>query len=54
MDDLHADMEIKPELNSRVSVGKEEDQKPFHQLFKLQIKYSTSTKDSASMEYMRV
>ena len=50
MDDLHADMEIKPELNSRVSVGQEEDQKPFHQLYELQFKSTQSTRQTVSTE----
>ena len=38
MDDPHAEVEIKPELKPKGSVAKEEDPKPFHQLYKLQIK----------------
>ena len=38
VDDPHAEVGIKPQLNSKGSVAKEEDQKPFHQLYKLQIK----------------
>ena len=38
VDDPHAEVGIKPQLNSKGSVAKEEDQKPFHQLYKVQIK----------------
>ena len=36
--DLHEEVEIKPQLKSRGSVAKEEDPKPSHTLYKLQIK----------------
>ena len=36
--DPHAEVEIKPQLKFRGSVAKEEDPKPSHQLYKLQIK----------------
>ena len=42
MDDPHAEVEIKPQLKSRGSVAKEEDPKPYHQLYKLQIKSTRS------------
>ena len=38
MDNPHAEVEIKPQLKPRGSVTKEEDLKPFHQLYKLQTK----------------
>ena len=38
VDESHAEMEIKPQLKPRGSVAKEEDPKPSHQLYKLQIK----------------
>ena len=38
VDNPHAEMEIKPQLKPRGSVAKEEDPKPSHQLYKLQIK----------------
>ena len=38
MDDPHVEVEIKPQLKPRGSVAKEEDRKPSHQLYKLQIK----------------
>ena len=38
VDDPHADVEIKTQLRPRGSVIKEEDPKPSHQLYKLQIK----------------
>ena len=39
VDDPHAEVGIKPQLNSKGSVAKEEGQKPFHQLYKVQIKF---------------
>ena len=38
MDDPRAEVEIKSQLKTRGSVAKEEDPKPSHQLYKLQIK----------------
>jgi len=38
VDDPHAEVEIKPQLKPRGSVAKEEDPKPSHQLYELQIK----------------
>ena len=38
MNDLHTEVEIKPQLKLRGSVAKEEDPKSSHQLYKLQIK----------------
>ena len=38
VDDPHAEVEIKPQLKPKGSVAKEEDPKPSHQLYKLQIK----------------
>ena len=40
----HADVGIKPKLNPRDGVTKEEDQKSFHQLYKLQIKSPQSAR----------
>ena len=37
VDDPHVEVEIKPQLKHRGSVAKEEDPKPSHQLYKLQI-----------------
>ena len=42
MDDPHAEVEIKPQLKPKGSVGKEEDSKPSHQLYKQQIKSTGS------------
>jgi len=42
-EDPHAKVEIKPQLKPRGSVAKEEDPKPSHQLYKLQIKSTLST-----------
>ena len=44
VDDPHAEVEIKPKLKSRGSVAKEKDQKPSHQLYKLQIQFTWSTR----------
>ena len=38
VDNPHAEVEIRPQLKPRGSVAEEEDPKPSHQLFKLQIK----------------
>ena len=46
MDDTHVEVEIKPQLKSRGSVAKEEDPKPSHKLYKLQIKSTQSTKQT--------
>ena len=43
MDDPQAEVEIKPQLKPRGSVAKEEDPKPSHLLYKLQIKSTQST-----------
>ena len=40
----HAEVGIKPKLNPRDGATKEEDQKPFHQLHKLQIKSPRSAR----------
>ena len=55
MDDPHAEVEIKPQLKPRGNVAKEEDPKPSHQLFKLQIKstWSTSQTFIYSVEYVK-
>ena len=44
VDDPHAEVEIKPQLKLRGSVAKEEDPKASHQLYKLQIKSTRSTR----------
>ena len=43
MDDPHAEVGIKPQLKPKGSVAEEEDPKPSHQLYKLQIKSTGST-----------
>ena len=53
MEDSHAEVEIKPQLKPRGSVAKEEDPKPFHQLYKLQIKSTQSTRQTLSIEYIK-
>ena len=52
VDDPHVEMEIKPQLKPRGSVAKEEDPKPPHQLYKLQIKATGSTSQTVSIEYI--
>ena len=44
VDNPHAEVEIKPQLKPRGSVAKEEDPKPSHQLYKLQIQSTRSTR----------
>ena len=46
MDDPHAEVEIKQQLKPRGSVAKEEDPKPSHQLYMLQIKSIRSTRQT--------
>ena len=46
VDNPHAEGEIKPQLKARGSVAKEEDPKPFHQLDKLWIKSTGSTRQT--------
>ena len=46
MDDPHVEVAIKPQLKPRGSVAKEEDPKPSHQLYKLQIKSTRSTRQT--------
>ena len=41
--DPHAEVEIKPQLKPRGNVAKEEDLKPSHQVYKLQMKSTRST-----------
>lgn len=53
MDDPDAEVQIKSQLDHRDSVAKEEDQKPSHQLYKLQIKSTQSIRQTASMEYIK-
>ena len=52
-DDPHVEVEIKPQLKPRGSVAKEEDPKPFHQLYKLQVKSAQSTKQTVSVECIK-
>ena len=53
MDDTHSEVDIKPQLKPRGSVAKEEDPKSSHQLYKLQIKSTRSTKHTMLMEYIK-
>ena len=53
VDDPHVAVEIKPQLESMSSVAKEEDPKPSHQLYKLQIKSVWSTRQTLSMKYIK-
>ena len=53
VDDPHVAMEIKPQLKPRGHVAKEEDPKPSHHLYKLQIKSTQSARQTLSMEYIK-
>ena len=54
MGDPHVEVEIKPQYKPRGRGAKEEDPKPSHQLYKLQIKSIESTKaDSMSVDYIK-
>ena len=53
VDDPHREVEIKPQLKPRGSVAKEEEPKPSHQLYKLQIKSTQSTWQTVSMEHIK-
>ena len=52
VDDPHAVKEIKPQLKPRGSVSKEEDPKPSHQLYKLQIKSTRSSRQTLCIRNM--
>ena len=52
MDDPHVEVEIKPQLKPRDPVAKE-DPKPSHQLHKLQIESTQSTRQTATEEYTK-
>ena len=53
VDDPHVEVEIKPQLKPGGSVAKEEDPKPSHQLYKLQIKSTWSTRQTLFLEYIK-
>ena len=54
VDDPYAEVEIKPQVKPRGSVAKEEDPKPPHQLYKLQIKFTRSTRQTlCCTEYIK-
>ena len=46
VDHPHAEVEIKPQLKPRGSVAKEEEPQPSHQLYKLQINSTRSTRQT--------
>ena len=46
VDEPYAEVEVKPQWKPRGSVAKEEDPKPSHQLYKLQIKSTQSTRQT--------
>ena len=46
VDNPHVEVEIKPQLKPRGSVAKEEDPKPSHQLYELQIKSTQSSRQT--------
>ena len=49
MDDPHVEVEIKPQLEPKGSVAKEEDPKPSHHLYKLQIKSTRLTRQTLGL-----
>ena len=53
VDKPHAEVETKPQLKPRGSVAKEEGPKSSHQLYKLQVKSTWSTRQTLLMEYMK-
>ena len=53
MDDPNAEVETEPQLKPMGSVAKEEDPKPSHQLYKLQIKSTQSTRQTVYGIYKR-
>ena len=53
MDDPQTEVEIKPRLKPRGSVMKEEDSKPSHQLYKLQIESTQSSRQTGYAIYKR-
>ena len=53
VDDPRAEVEIKPQVKLGGSVAKEEDPKPSHQLCKIQIKSTSSTKQTLCVEYIK-
>ena len=52
VDEPHAELEIKPQLKPRGSVAKE-DPKLSHQLYRLQIKSTQSSRQTVSVEYIK-
>ena len=46
MGDPHAEEEIKPQVRPRDSVAEEEDPKPSHKLFQLQVKSAQSARQT--------
>jgi len=50
VDDPHAEVEIKPQLKPQCSVAEQEDPKYSHQLYKLQIKSTQSTKPALFLQ----
>ena len=53
MDSPHAEVEIKPQLKPRGNAVKEEDPKPSHQLYKLQIESTQSSRQTGYAIYKR-
>ena len=53
VDDPHTEVKMKSQLKHMGSVNKEEDPKPSHQLYKLQVKSTQSTRQTLSMEYIK-
>ena len=53
VDDPHTEVKMKSQLKPMGSVDKEEDSNPSHQLYKLQVKSTQSTRQTLSMEYIK-
>ena len=53
VDDPHAEVDIKPQVKPRGSVAEEEDPKPFHELYKPQIKFTQSAGHSVPVKYLK-
>ena len=53
MDDPLAEVEIKPQLKPRGNVAKEEDPKPSHHLYRLQIKSTQSTRQTLYLQNIK-
>ena len=53
VDGPHTEVGVKPQMDSRGSVAREEDRKPFCQLYRLQIKFTPSTRQTIYKAFHR-